>query len=42
MGGFLKRSLDLGAEDLESLEDGDFIELGREGVPLILKGKEYR
>ena len=41
-GGFLERFLDLGADDTEPSEGLDFIELGREGLPVILKGKVYR
>ena len=41
-GGFLERFLHLGADDTEPQEGWDFIELGREGVPVILKGKLYR
>ena len=40
-GGFLEHFLDLGTDDTEFLEGLDFIELGREGLPVTLKGKVY-
>ena len=41
-GGFLEHFLDLEIDDTEPSEGLDFIEMGREGLLVTLKGKVYR